>query len=64
MISVAGSRGTTEAATLGTFGRHAGSATLILSGLAGATTLRSHLDGQRRAADVGLQRLARVWGTS
>jgi hypothetical protein len=64
MIDVAGSKGTTEAGTPGTFGRHAGLATLILSSLAGATKLRSHLDGQRRVADVGLQRLATVWGAS
>ena len=29
---------------------------------AGAAALRSHLDGQRRVADIGLGRLARTWG--
>jgi DNA-binding PadR family transcriptional regulator len=120
MIGVPGSEGNTQAGTLGTFGRYAGPATLILSSLAdgakhgyaltkdvegfsgvrlapgtlyealsrlegqgliealvsqdrrrpyrltaaGAMALRAHLDGQRRVADVGLQRLARGWGTS
>lgn len=31
---------------------------------AGAAALRAHLNAQRRAADVGLRRLARSWGTA
>ena len=29
---------------------------------AGATVLRSHLDAQRRVADIGLRRLTQSWG--
>jgi DNA-binding PadR family transcriptional regulator len=109
-----------DAASLGTFGRYAGPATLILSSLAdgpkhgyaltkdiegfaglrlapgtlyealsrlerqgliealesdsrrrpyrltaaGAAALRSHLDGQRRVAEVGLRRLDAGWGAA
>lgn len=31
---------------------------------AGAAALRSHLADQRRVADIGLDRLARTWGTA